>query len=54
MVPDYTATIPFVRGAEEILAWHDADPSRRVIDQEKEELMDKIIEAYESAYPQIT
>jgi nucleoside-diphosphate-sugar epimerase len=54
MVPDYTATIPFVRGAEEILAWHDANPSRAIVDSDKDRLMDKIIEAYESAYPQIT
>jgi len=54
MVPDYTATIPFVRGAEEILAWHDADPARRVVDSDKDRLMDKIIAAYESAYPQTT
>jgi nucleoside-diphosphate-sugar epimerase len=54
MVPDYTATTPFVRGAEEILAWHDADPSRVIVDSDKDRLMDKIIEAYESAYPQIT
>jgi nucleoside-diphosphate-sugar epimerase len=54
MVPDYTATIPFVRGAEEILAWHDADPVRRVVDSDNDRLMDKIIAAYESAYPQTT
>ncbi len=54
LVPDYAATIPFVHGVEEILAWHDADPSRQVIDDEKDRLMDKIIAAYESAYPQAT
>ena len=31
-VPGWTATIPFERGAREIIAWHDADPSRRVVD----------------------
>ena len=50
-VPGYKATIPFVRGVEEIIAWHDASPSRQVVDLENDQLMDKIIEAYESAYP---
>ena len=32
-VPDYVATIPFEQGAREIVAWHDEDPSRRVVDE---------------------
>lgn len=51
VVPDYVATIPFARGAEEIIAWHDADPSRRVVDEEMNRLIDRIIAAYESAWP---
>jgi nucleoside-diphosphate-sugar epimerase len=51
VVPDYTATIPFARGVEEIIAWYDADPARQVVDKELNRLMDKIIAAYESAWP---
>lgn len=32
LVPDYVATIPFERGAREIVQWYDADPARRVVD----------------------
>ncbi len=51
-VPDYVATIPFARGAEEVLAWFDADPARQTVDQELDRLMDTIIAAQRSALPQ--
>ena len=51
VVPDYRATIPFARGAEEIMAWYDADPSRRSVDRALDTLIDEIIAAYESAWP---
>lgn len=43
VVPDFTATIPFSRGVEEIIAWHDADPARQLVDERLDKLMDKII-----------
>jgi nucleoside-diphosphate-sugar epimerase len=48
VVPDYTATIPFTLGAQEILRWYDADPSRQVVDTNLDRMIDKIISAYES------
>ncbi len=51
LVPEYQATIPFARGAEEIMAWYDADPARQAADEERSQLMDRIISAYESAWP---
>ena len=54
IVPDFSATNPFVRGVEEIMAWYDAEPSRQVVNSKKDRVMDKIIAAYESAYPQMT
>ncbi len=51
VVPGYTATIPFVRGAEEIMSWYDSDPSRQKIDEGFNNLMDRIITAYESGLP---
>jgi len=43
LVPDYRATIPFARGAEEIVRWYDADPARQVVDRDVDALMDRII-----------
>ncbi len=51
LVPDYIASIPFYKGAEEIMNWYDADPSRQKIDEEFNRLTDKIISTYESAFP---
>jgi len=51
VVPEFTATIPFARGAEEIMAWHDADPSRQIVDDGLDTQMDAIIAAYTSAWP---
>jgi nucleoside-diphosphate-sugar epimerase len=49
-VPEFNATIPFSTGAREMIAWYDADPSRKVIDPEFNSLVDRIIEAQESAF----
>jgi nucleoside-diphosphate-sugar epimerase len=51
VVPDFVASIPFARAAEEIIAWYDADPARQIIDEEFNRLTDRIIEAMESARP---
>lgn len=50
VVPDFSATIPFARGAEEIIHWYDSDPSRRVIDNALNSLMDEIITRYEAVW----
>ncbi len=54
VVPGYEATIPFSQGAREIIAWHDADPSRQAIDENFNRLLDRIINAYERAFPDIS
>lgn len=51
MVPAYAATIPFARGAEEIMAWYDADPARQIVDEGLDRRMDAIISAWASAWP---
>jgi nucleoside-diphosphate-sugar epimerase len=51
VAPDYTASIPFSKGAEEIMNWYDTDPSRQKIDEKFNNLTDKIIRFYESALP---
>lgn len=42
-VPDFAATIPFARGAEEIMAWYDADPARQKVDARLDALMDTLV-----------
>ncbi len=51
VVPDYAAVIPFSRGAKDIMAWFDADPARQTTDETFDRLLDKIIAAYQSAWP---
>lgn len=52
-VPGFTAKIPFARGAQEIMAWYDADPARQVVDQQLNQLMDTIIAAQTGVRPGI-
>ena len=46
LVPDYRATIPFHRGAAEIMAWYDADPSRQEVDPAMNAVMDQLVEQH--------
>jgi nucleoside-diphosphate-sugar epimerase len=50
-VPDFAASIPLSWGAREIIAWYDADPARRVVDEAFDRLTDTIIEAQKRALP---
>ena len=51
LVPEFNCTIPFARGADEILAWFNADPARRTVDETFNQLCDRIIAAQEGAWP---
>ena len=51
LVPEYKARIPYVQGAAEIMAWYDADPARRTVDEGMDRLMDELIARYESIWP---
>jgi nucleoside-diphosphate-sugar epimerase len=51
LVPEFNAVIPFTQGAKEIINWFDADPARQEVDGGMDQLMDKIIKAYELAWP---
>lgn len=46
-VPDYCATVPFTQGIRRTLAWFDADPARRQIDDGANARWDSLIDAYE-------
>ena len=49
-VPDFKATIPFSRGAEEIVTWYDTDPSRKIIDEELDRTMTRIIADWRQSF----
>ena len=51
LVPDFHPRIPFWQGAQEIMAWYDADPARQVVNPAVDALQDRIISAVESIYP---
>lgn len=46
VVPDYVARTPFSVGAREIVAWYDADESRREIDPSVDTAFDALIKAH--------
>jgi nucleoside-diphosphate-sugar epimerase len=46
-VPDYCATTPYTQGVRRTIAWFDADPARRQIDEAANAQWDKLIDAYE-------
>lgn len=50
-VPDFICTTPFSRGAEEIIAWHMADPGRQRVKAEFNSVCDRILGAYQQAWP---
>jgi nucleoside-diphosphate-sugar epimerase len=50
-VPDYHCEVTWAEGVRRALAWFDADPRRQEIDTVSNQLWDKIISAYEKAFP---
>ncbi len=44
--PDFAPAIPFARGAEEIMAWYDADPARQTVDARLDAVMDALVERW--------
>jgi nucleoside-diphosphate-sugar epimerase len=51
LVPGFAATIPFSQGAREMMAWYDADPTRQVVEERVDQLIDRITAAYEAVRP---
>jgi hypothetical protein len=49
VVPDYVATVPFERGAREILGWYLEDPSRQRVDARLDAVMDRLVDTYRVA-----
>ena len=44
LVPDFVATIPFAVGARDIVAWHDADASRRGVNADLDSTFDRLVD----------
>ena len=40
--------MPYAEGIKQTIAWYDADPARREVDDEMDEWMDRLIAAYEA------
>ena len=51
IAPDFAASIPFARGAEEIIAWYDADPARKAVDPAFDATLERVLVAYQVAWP---
>ena len=51
LVPDFVCLTPFSRGIAETLAWHLADPSRQVVDEGFNALCERILTAFDKAWP---
>ncbi len=43
IVPGWNAKVPFARGADEIIAWYEADASRQVVNAEQDRLEDQLV-----------
>lgn len=52
VVPDFMCTTPFSRGAEEIIAWHRANPARQQVDENFNAICERILRAYAKAWPE--
>jgi nucleoside-diphosphate-sugar epimerase len=51
-VPDFHCDVPWAEGVRRAIAWHEADQSRMSIDTEANDLWDRIISAYQRAFPE--
>jgi nucleoside-diphosphate-sugar epimerase len=51
LVPDFVCTTPFGRGVQEVLAWYNADPARRKVDENRNQICERILSGYKEAWP---
>jgi hypothetical protein len=47
-VPEFRPVTPYAKGIRQTIAWYDADPTRRGVDAEMDEWMDRLIAAYDA------
>jgi nucleoside-diphosphate-sugar epimerase len=53
-VPDFTASVSWAEGVRRAIAWHEADPARRTIDEAANQRWDTLLAAYARAFPEGT
>jgi nucleoside-diphosphate-sugar epimerase len=51
LVPDFTCTVPWSEGVRRSIAWYEADVSRQTVDEKLNLTWDRILDAYEKAFP---
>ena len=51
LVPDFHCTVPWSEGVRRALAWFEAEPSRQSIDEKLNIIIDRILSAYQKAFP---
>ncbi|HEY3380906.1 MAG TPA: SDR family oxidoreductase [Vicinamibacterales bacterium] len=51
LVPEFRATVPFALGIRRSVAWFDADPARRIVNEAMNATIDAIIDRYEACWP---
>jgi len=49
-VPDFECKVSWAEGVRRAIVWFEADPARQTIDEDANQLWDRIITAYEKAY----
>jgi hypothetical protein len=50
-VPGFEAAVPFAEGVARSLEWFEADPARKVVDEEWSAQLDRIVATYEAGWP---
>ena len=50
LVPEFHPAIPFWQGAQEIIAWHDADPSRQVMNPKIDQVHERLVAAIKRSF----
>jgi nucleoside-diphosphate-sugar epimerase len=50
-VPDFSCTVPWSEGVRRSIAWFNADPARKTIDEAANALWDRILTGYARAWP---
>jgi nucleoside-diphosphate-sugar epimerase len=51
LVPDFICTVPWSEGVRRAIDWYEADPGRQTVDENLNQIWDRILLAYEKAFP---
>jgi hypothetical protein len=51
-VPDFRTRTSFAEGMAKSVAWFDADPARRSVNDKANQMIDRVVAAQKKAYPE--